>query len=59
MKQESTFFNSDKRYMKTRAKSIAIARQEYSTSISEEYEYSYEKAERVSLPIKNARVQSS
>jgi hypothetical protein len=36
----------------TGAKSIAIARQEYSTNISEEYEYSHEKAERVSLPHK-------
>jgi hypothetical protein len=34
------------------AKSNAIARQEYSTNISEEYEYSHEKAERVSLPHK-------
>ena len=30
---------------------------EYSTYISEEYEYSYEKVERVSLPHKNARIQ--
>ena len=36
---------------------IAVARQEYSTNISEEYEYAYEKAERVSLPHKNARIQ--
>ena len=42
---------------KTRAKSIAVARQEYSTDISEEYKYSHEKAERVSLPHKNARIQ--
>ena len=42
---------------KTRAESIAVARQEYSTDISEEYEYSHEKAERVSLPHKNARIQ--
>ena len=32
--------------------------QEYSTYISEEYDYSYEKVERVSLPHKNARIQS-
>ena len=31
--------------------------QEYSTYISEEYEYSHEKAERVSLPHKNTRIQ--
>ena len=31
--------------------------QEYSTYISEEYEYSHEKAECVSLPHKNARIQ--
>ena len=31
--------------------------QEYSTDISEEYEYSHEKEERVSLPHKNARIQ--
>ena len=31
--------------------------QEYSTYISEEYEYSHEKAERVSLPHKNASIQ--
>ena len=42
---------------KTRAKNIAVARQKYSTYISEEYEYSHEKAERVSLPHKNARIQ--
>ena len=30
---------------------------EYSTYISEEYEYSHEKVERVSLPRKNARIQ--
>ena len=30
--------------------------QVYSTYISEEYEYSHEKAERVSLPHKNARI---
>ena len=36
---------------------LPVARQEYSTSISEEYEYSQEKAERVSLPSKNSRVQ--
>ena len=30
---------------------------EYSTYISEEYEYSHEKAERVSLPHMNARIQ--
>ena len=35
----------------------AVARQEYSTDISEEYEYSHEKVERVSLPHKNARIQ--
>ena len=34
-----------------------IAQTEYSTSISEEQEYSNEKAERVSLPNKNARIQ--
>ena len=42
---------------KTRAESIEVARQEYSTDISEEYEYSHEKAERVSLSHKNARIQ--
>ena len=31
--------------------------QEYSIYISEEYEYSHEKAERVSLPHKNSRIQ--
>ena len=31
--------------------------QEYSTYISEEYEYSHEKEECVSLPHKNARIQ--
>ena len=31
--------------------------QEYSTYISEEYKYSHEKAEHVSLPHKNARIQ--
>ena len=31
--------------------------QEHSTYISEEYEYSHEKPERVSLPHKNARIQ--
>ena len=31
--------------------------QEYSTYISEEYEYSHEKAEQVSLPHKNASIQ--
>ena len=31
--------------------------QEYSTYISEAQEYSHEKAERVSLPHKNARIQ--
>ena len=30
---------------------------EYSPYISEEYEYSHEKVERVSLPHKNARIQ--
>ena len=42
---------------KTRVESIAVARQEYSTDIREEYEYSHEKAERVSLPHTNARIQ--
>ena len=62
MKQESTFYTKEltvlnKICTKTRAKSIVVARQEYSTDISEEYEYSHEKAERVSLPHKNARIQ--
>ena len=35
---------------KTRAKEKTITKDEYSTNISEEYEYSYEKAEHVSLP---------
>ena len=60
MKQESTSLQElialSKRCMKNRIKSIAVARQEYSTNISEEYEYSHEKAERVSLPHKNARI---
>ena len=60
MKQESTFSTKEltalnKRCMKKRAKNIAVARQEY--SISEEYEYSHEKPERVSLLHKNARIQ--
>ena len=62
MKEESTFYHkrtnsSDKRCTKTRAKSIAVARQEYSTYIDEAYVYSHEKAERVSLPHKNPRIQ--
>ena len=44
---------------KQELKSMAVARQDYSTSINEEYEYSHEKAERVSLPNKSARIQSS
>ena len=40
-----------------KSESIAVARQEYSTNISEEYKYSHEKAERVSLPHKNSRIQ--
>ena len=43
--------------MKTRAGSIIVTKQVYSTYISEEYEYSHEKAKRVSLPQKNARIQ--
>ena len=62
MKQESTFYTRELTALtrdawKTRAKSIAVARQEYLTDISEEYEYSHEKAERVSLSQKNARIQ--
>ena len=54
MKQESTFStrtNSSEQEMheKTRVKSTTVARQEYSIDISEEYEYSHEKVERVSL----------
>ena len=53
MKQESATLQEltalNKRCVKTGAKSIAVAKQEYSTNISEEYEYSHEKAERVSL----------
>ena len=37
---------------KTKAREQMITKDEYSTNISEEYEYSYEKAERVSLPHK-------
>ena len=35
----------------------AVARQEYSTDICEEYEYSHENVDCVSLPHKNARIQ--
>ena len=37
---------------KIRAREQTITWKEYSTNISEEYEYSYEKVERVSLPHK-------
>ena len=60
MQQESIYkqvLTAQRDAWKTGGKSIAVARQEYSTNISEEYEYSYEKAERVSLPHKNARIQ--
>ena len=62
MKQESTFYTRELTALtrdawKTRAKNIEVARQEYSTDISEEYEYSHEKAVRVSLPHKNATIQ--
>ena len=48
MKQESTFYTREltaltRNAWKTRAKSIAVARQKYSTDISEEYGYSHEK----------------
>ena len=62
MKQESTIYHkrtniSEKRYMKNKSWKLIVTKQEYSTIISEEYEYSHEKAERVSLPHKNARIQ--
>ena len=61
MKQESTFYTKELTSLtrdarKTRAKSIAVAIQEYSTDIREEYKYSHEKAERVYLPHKNSRI---
>ena len=43
--------------MKNKSWKLTVTKQEYSTYISEEYEYSHEKAERVSLPHKNARIQ--
>ena len=43
--------------MKNKSWKIIVNKQEYSTYISEEYEYSHEKEERVSLPHKNARIQ--
>ena len=44
-------------HAKQELESIAVAKEEYSTNISEEYEYSQEKAERVSVPKKrNARI---
>ena len=62
MKQESIILHkrtnsSDKRCMKNKSWKLIVTKQEYSTHISEEYEYSYEKAEHVSLPDKNARIQ--
>ena len=43
--------------MKNKSQKLNRAQSEYSTYISEEYEYSDEKAERVSLQHKNARIQ--
>ena len=43
--------------MKNKSWKLKVTKQEYSTYISEEYEYSHEKAERASLPHKNARIQ--
>ena len=43
--------------MKNKSWKLIVTKQEYSIDINEEYEYSYEKAERVSLPHKNARIQ--
>ena len=43
--------------MKNKSWKLIVTKQEYSIDISEEYEYSHEKAERVYLPHKNARIQ--
>ena len=43
--------------MKNKSWKLIVTKQEYSTDISEEYEYSHEKVEHVSLPHKNARIQ--
>ena len=43
--------------MKNKSCKLIVTKQEYSTDISEEYKYSHEKAERVSLLYKNARIQ--
>ena len=40
--------------MKNKSWKLIVTKQEYSTDINEEYEYSHEKAEHVSLPHKNA-----
>ena len=46
-------------HAKQELEALKISKQEYSTNISEAQEYSNEKAERVSLPQKNAGVQPS
>ena len=43
--------------MINKSRKLIVTKEEYSTDINEEYEYSHEKAERVSLPHKNARIQ--
>ena len=43
--------------MKKKSWKLIVSNQEYSIDISEEYEYSHEKAECISLPHKNARIQ--
>ena len=42
---------------KLELKALHYLKRNTQTTISEEYEYSHEKAERVSLPHKNARIQ--
>ena len=43
--------------MKNKSWKLIVTKQEYSIDISEEYEYSHEKAERASLPHNNTRIQ--
>ena len=61
MKPESTIKHkrtnsSDKRCMKNKSWKLIVTNRN-TQHISEEYEYSHEKAERVSLSHKNARIQ--
>ena len=46
-------------HVKQELEALKISKQEYSTNISEAQEYSNEKAERVSLPHKNDRINHS